>query len=277
MTTPKTATTPETAAAVDPLSLSAAVVRRDGVAGTLAGRPGVPATDAPPDPARENAPESEPSPVADDVVCERVCESLSATTPDTVPPVAPDAAQRDGAGRFLPGNRSGAKTLFQPGNLARVNHGFRMLDDSGKLPPEFQHLVADVSDFVAGCLVDEGDPDVPTRRRALLDYRARLHRRILQVDALIEGRGIADRRGKLRLAWLQRLEGLITTAQRLDMALGLARRSKPVDTLDSIARSIAASRTERPAEATTSPDDADVGPARERVPTARAAVTPEAS
>ncbi len=195
------------------------------------------------------------------------------------PPDGPDPLpQRDGKGHFVKGNTLGAATLWQPGNLAQLRTGFRMLDRDDKLPPEFQHLVADVADFVAGCLVDEGDPhDVPTRRRALLDYRARLHRRILQVDALIEGRGIADRRGKLRLAWLQRLEGLITTAQRLDIALGLARRSKPVDTLDSIARSIAASRTERPAEATTSPDDADIAPASERVPTARAAVTPEAS
>jgi len=193
--------------------------------------------------------------------------SASDSTSCALPPDDPDAAHRDGKGRFLKGNRSGATTLFQPGNLARVNHGFRMLDDSGKLPPEFQHLVADVSDFVAGCLVDEGDPDVPTRRRALLDYRARLHRRILQVDALIEGRGIADRRGKLRLAWLQRLEGLIATAQRLDMALGLERRSKRIASLDDVARDILARRAERPGEPSAASDDANPAPASIDVPT----------
>jgi hypothetical protein len=81
--------------------------------------------------------------------------------------------------------------------------------------------------------VDEGDTsEVPTRRRALLNYRARLHRRILQLDTAIELRGLFDKRGKVRLAWLQRLEGLIAAAKGLDSLLGLERRQKRIPTLD---------------------------------------------
>ena len=37
-----------------------------------------------------------------------------------------------------------------------------------------------------------------------------------------------DKRGRLRTAWLQRLEGLIARAQAIDSTLGLQRRTKPV-------------------------------------------------
>ena len=129
-------------------------------------------------------------------------------------PTPPPA--RDEHGRFL------------PGNLAAVSHALR----ASQLPPEFAHLVADVDEFMAGCLVDEGDAhDIPTRRRSLLAYRARLHRRILQLDTAIETRGLFDRRGKMRLGWLQRLEGLIASAKGLDSLLGLARQAKRTQTL----------------------------------------------
>jgi hypothetical protein len=59
-------------------------------------------------------------------------------------------------------------------------------------------------------VIDEADPqDVPTRRKALIDYRARLHRRILQLDSALEQRGLLDRRQKLRTQWLQQLGTLI--------------------------------------------------------------------
>ena len=101
------------------------------------------------------------------------------------------------------------------------------------LPPDFALLAADVDRFVSGCLVDEDDAnDVPTRRRALLEYRARVHRRIVLLDAAIERRGLFDGRGQLRALWLQRLEGLINVAARLDAQLGLARRQKRVSFSD---------------------------------------------
>jgi hypothetical protein len=47
---------------------------------------------------------------------------------------------------------------------------------SDVLPPEFAYLKADIDEFMTSALVDEGDAaDVPTRRHALLEYRARIH------------------------------------------------------------------------------------------------------
>src|SRR4029450_7831515 len=89
-------------------------------------------------------------------------------------PSAPSWPGRDAQGRFV------------PGKLAAVRHAL----SATHLPQEFQHLEAEVSAFVAGCLVDEGDEqDMSTRRHALLNYRARIHRRIVQLDAALETRG----------------------------------------------------------------------------------------
>lgn len=138
---------------------------------------------------------------------------------DSQQPSAPTWPARDAGGRFV------------GGNLAAVRHGLR----TDRIPPEFEHLVADVEEFVAGCLADEGDEaEVSTRRRSLLNYRARLHRRIMQLDAAIETQGLFAKDGKLRVAWLQRLEGLIGAAKALDNLLGLHRQMKRVPTLSEV-------------------------------------------
>lgn len=112
---------------------------------------------------------------------------------------------------------------FQPGNLAAVSHALR----SDRLPPEFEHLRAEVEAFADESISDDGGvSEVATRRRTLHEYRGRIHRRILQLDAAIELRGLFDKRGKLRVAWLQRLEALIATARGIDNLLGLNRRQK---------------------------------------------------
>jgi hypothetical protein len=126
---------------------------------------------------------------------------------------------RDERGRFL------------PGNLAAVRHALR----TERLPKEFAHLAAEVDEYVSASIADDGgDSEVPTRRRSLHEYRARIHRRVLQLDAAIEIRGLFDRRGKLRVAWLQQLQGLITTAKGIDTLLGLERRQKPARTLEQV-------------------------------------------
>lgn len=120
---------------------------------------------------------------------------------------------------------------FLPGNLAAVKHALR----SDRVPPEFQHLADELDTFIAGCVSDEGgDHEISTRRRSLLNYRARLHRRIAQLDAAIESLGLFSKDGKLRVAWLQRLEGLINTAKGLDSLLGLDRRQKRIPSLDEV-------------------------------------------
>src|SRR5262245_14540453 len=106
---------------------------------------------------------------------------------NTEPLVVPNTPGRDARGRY------------QPGHPLTVANGLRAVN----LPRELAHLRAEVAEFEAACLVDEGDDEVPVRRRALLMYRARLHRRILQLDDALELRGLLDRRGKLRDRWLQ--------------------------------------------------------------------------
>jgi hypothetical protein len=135
---------------------------------------------------------------------------------------------RCAAGHPIPGNDLGKPTRFQPENWAAATSTLR----SDRWPAELEVLRAEVESFLTATLADEADPDdVPARRKALLGYRARLHRRIVQLDAMLELRGLVDRRGKLRTQWLQQLAGLIERARQLDVTLGLARRSKPVPSL----------------------------------------------
>ena len=145
------------------------------------------------------------------------------------PPAAPNPPDRDGQGRFAPGNQVGATTQFSPSNWAAMRHAL----NSDRWPPGLEVLKTEVEQFFGQMLADEGDPsDVSARRGALLNYRARLHRRILQLDAALEQRGLVDKRGKLRVTWLQQLGGLIEKARALDITLGLARRQKRTPTLD---------------------------------------------
>jgi hypothetical protein len=139
---------------------------------------------------------------------------LSPSASGSTTAAAPSAPARDAHGRF------------QPGNLEALKHALR----TDQVPPEFATLSAEVEAFVAGCLVDDGD-DVSTRRRSLLNYRARLHRRILQLDGALELRGLIDKRGRLRVSWLQQLQGLMGQAKAIDAQLGLDRRAKRVETI----------------------------------------------
>lgn len=155
-------------------------------------------------------------------MCDCACDKKQEPAPVTAPI---PSASRGARGRFLPGNKVGAGTVVRPGNALAALHGLC----AAKLPPELAHLEAEAERFLAGSLVDDGDPrDVPTRRRSQHEYRARLHRRILQIDSALDALGIFDKRGKLRVAWLGKLEGLIGMALRLDASLGLARRARPV-------------------------------------------------
>jgi hypothetical protein len=48
---------------------------------------------------------------------------------------------------------------------------------------------------------------------------------------MLELKGLTDRRGKLRTAWIQMLSTLIEKARGLDVTLGLERKHKKVETL----------------------------------------------
>jgi hypothetical protein len=136
-------------------------------------------------------------------------DALSVAVPDTRSP------GRDRWGRFL------------PGNTAAVSHGLQ----SRRTPPGLEQLDREVEAFLGAAMVDEGERDIPARRKALLVYRARLHRRILQLDAALEQRGILDKRQKLRATWLSILVSLIEKCRQIDVTLGLERRQRDLDTL----------------------------------------------
>lgn len=146
-------------------------------------------------------------------------ESLSqfAEIPQADAPIPPNT-QRDDRGRLL------------PGNTLPVKHGLQSARD-------LANLDAEVSTFLAASLTDDGgETEVATRRRSLHEYRARLHRRIAQLDAALETRGLIDNRGRLRVAWLQQWAGLVATALSIDRQLGLGRRAKRVPTAAELLR-----------------------------------------
>lgn len=97
----------------------------------------------------------------------------------------------------------------------------RLYSDA-ELPPA---LAAEDARFMAGQYQDEGeDPaHVPTRRASLLHYRGQVHRNINKLTLALDERGLIDKRGKLRVAWLQMLLALMDRAIRLDSLLGLER------------------------------------------------------
>ncbi|MCC7178651.1 MAG: hypothetical protein IT177_09700, partial [Acidobacteria bacterium] len=114
-----------------------------------------------------------------------------------------------------------ARGLFQPGNRIAYRHGLRAQVDAA--------LADERRAFLNASLADDGGPgEVPTRRRSLHEYRARLHVHIGQLSGAIERHGVFDGRGRLRTAWLQRLDGLIDRARALDATLGLDRRARPI-------------------------------------------------
>lgn len=127
----------------------------------------------------------------------------------------PSASARDDRGRWL------------PGNAGALQHG--LFSEQAR---QFAALRDEAAAFLEAAVSDEGGRDVPARRRALLEYRARVHRRIVQLDATLDVRGMTDGKGKLRVAWLQRLEGLVATATALDRLLGLERRARRVGDVD---------------------------------------------
>lgn len=99
--------------------------------------------------------------------------------------------------------------------------------------PATAAIVAEVERFMGAQLVDEGgaDADLTARRGALVEYRGRIvHKNILKLAQAIEDRGLFDKRGKLRVAWLQQLGTLLDKAVRLDSLLGLTRRARRTQT-----------------------------------------------
>ncbi|HYN08041.1 MAG TPA: P27 family phage terminase small subunit [Vicinamibacterales bacterium] len=123
------------------------------------------------------------------------------------------------------GNGHDARGRFTKGNVQAV--GPLLYTDRDLL-----QLREEVGEFLQRSIADDGgEGEVSTRRRTLHEYRARVHRRIVGLDAALEARGLFDRRGKLRVAWITKLETLISTAKGIDSLLGLDRRAKAIPNL----------------------------------------------
>jgi hypothetical protein len=121
----------------------------------------------------------------------------------------------------------GLDTRFKLGNSARTEHWVY----SERLPPGLEHLPAQLEQFMAAQLADEGDePDrLSARRRSLLSHRVFIvERNIAKLAHGLEVKGLCDSKGKLRVAWLQMLGTFIDKAIRLDSMLGLERRARTV-------------------------------------------------
>jgi len=122
-------------------------------------------------------------------------------------------AQRASDGRFLPGHRINA------------THGL----ESARVPAPYAELERAL---LERSLADDGGlSEIPARRLSLHEYRSLIHRKVWQVSDALDARGLFDKRGKLRVAWLQRLESLVTQAVRIDSVLGLERRTKDLRTM----------------------------------------------
>jgi hypothetical protein len=162
--------------------------------------------------------------------CGTVCDRTTIPTAQTAGHSEPGPGPDIPAGNEPPQARD-SHGRFARGNTSKLIHGLRSeADRADALPDQYRHLQQQIDDFVSACAADEGGSweAVPARRRSLLEYRARLHRRILQLDTALELHGVVDRRHKLRAAWLGRLIGLISTARNIDSLLGLDRRERDV-------------------------------------------------
>jgi hypothetical protein len=147
----------------------------------------------------------------------------------------------------------GRRTQFERGNLVGLDSGLR----AASLPAD-QAALADYLDaYVGESIADVGGvSEVGIRERSQHTNRALNQRSINILAAAIETKGIFDKHGKLRVVWLQRLEGLVNTAKQLDALLGLARRQKPVNPLDAVRHAVAEANRGATSDADRTEEDA---------------------
>ena len=127
--------------------------------------------------------------------------------------------------RLYPGHDGAGK--FTKGNRVRVQHGLR--SRTRALPPELEHLaVLEREDYQQSISDDGGAENIIRRRQQTLENRARVQRRIRQIDYALDRFGAFDTKGRLRQQWINQLIALVNTATRIDIALGFERRARAV-------------------------------------------------
>ena len=164
-------------------------------------------------------------------------------TPLRTHPEAPAGAIESGPPHSAPGGAicrcgSGAHA-DRPGFCLRGHplpgHGGALSRRHGLYAALSGAIADERAEFLVASLTDDGG-EIPTRRRSLHEYRARLHVHVVQLSDALERHGLFDRRGRLRVSWLQRFEALVGRAQAIDAVLGLSRRSRPVESARDIIR-----------------------------------------
>jgi len=160
-------------------------------------------------------------------------------------------------------NKCGSCGVFLPANIAAIKHGAYCERAIALLDP-LERLRDEVAAFLQQSIIDaRGASELTRRALSLHEYRSRLHRRIVQIDNAIETHGAFDKRGRLR-GWFTMLAALIDKAKSIDVALGLARRTKDIDDLDCSIEEYARRQEARERDRDTAHDDNDRDPDRGR-------------
>jgi hypothetical protein len=81
-----------------------------------------------------------------------------------------------------------------------------------------------------------GREELTAREAAQHEYRSVIHLNIVRLAKALERHGQFDKRGRLRVGWLSKLESLTSTALAIDKMLGLERRQRQLNVAEAFAR-----------------------------------------
>jgi hypothetical protein len=85
--------------------------------------------------------------------------------------------------------------------------------------------------FEQSVLDSGGREELTARELTQHEYRAIVHTNIRKLASALERHGHFDRRGRLRVSWISKLESLTSVALSIDKTLGFTRRARRVPTL----------------------------------------------
>ena len=122
-----------------------------------------------------------------------------------------------------------------PGNSLSNRTGLHALNTT----PELREIEAAGRALFEQSLVDAGGrSELVARVVTQHEYRTVLDVNIRKVARALEVHGLYDRRGRLRVSWISKLESLITTALSIDRTLGTDRKARTVNFQERLAAAI---------------------------------------
>lgn len=157
-------------------------------------------------------------------------------------PVAPGPSQPDANG---PVCRCGQGPHAERKGLCAWNHPFPghgalLSTTHGLYSRPHDAIDAEGEQLLAQSIRDAGGPEAMIAR-ALTAHRNRVHVQVNldRLAAALNHHGLFDRRGRLRVAWITKLESLTATAIALDRLLGMDRRARSVNLQERLATAFA--------------------------------------